>query len=145
MQFVRWNRQRDSARWLILLMVLGIFWYPLRAATVDKVVTDADKGGQIDLKPGESFELKLKSNPSTGYMWYVEPKSTQLVKLVHQSQTGLTDPTVEYEEGVCQPDFQIFKFEARHYGKGVLLLHYVRSWMPATPQDEQFDLHVVVE
>jgi inhibitor of cysteine peptidase len=116
-----------------------------RVAAADKVVTDADKGGIIHLKTGESFELRLKSNPSTGYMWYVEKESTPLLKLVHQSQAEISESGEPGEPLVGRPVYQVFKFEGKHYGQGVLRLHYVRSWEPATPDDEQFDLHVKVE
>ncbi len=104
-----------------------------------KVIKDADKGGHIHLKVGESFELRLQSNPSTGYMWYVEKGTTPPLKLVRQSQTDPTKP------GVGRPIFQIFTFEAKRPGEGVLLLHYVRSWEPPAPGDQQFDLHVSIE
>jgi predicted secreted protein len=113
--------------------------FPRLACAADRVVTDADKGGTIHLKIGEAFELRLGANPSTGYMWYLEKDSTPLVKLVHQTQTEATEP------GVGRPVFQVFKFEAKHFGEGVLRMHYVRSWEPPTPEDEKFDLRVVVE
>jgi inhibitor of cysteine peptidase len=109
------------------------------AFAATKVVTDADKGREIDLKIGDSLELRLPSNPSTGYMWYLQAKSTTLLKLTHQSQTEATEP------GVGRPVVQVFKFEPKRPGQGVLLMHYVRSWEPPTPDDEQFDLRVTVE
>jgi inhibitor of cysteine peptidase len=125
---------------MFLLVLVAIVSLPLSVLAADKVITGADKGGTIHLKPGEAFEVRLKSNPSTGYMWYLEKESTPLVKLVHQSQT---EPT---EGGVGRPVFQVFKFEAKQrYGEGVLHMHYVRSWDPPTPEDEKFELHVVVE
>jgi len=109
------------------------------AFAATKVVTDADKGGQVRLKLGDKLELRLPSNPSTGYMWYVEKGSTPLLKLARQSQTEHTEP------GVGRPVFQVFKFEPKRGGEGVLLLHYVRSWLPPTPEDEKFNVRIVVE
>jgi predicted secreted protein len=139
MQFARSLRRLDSLRWPLVFAFLAIVCCAQIASAADKVVTDADKGGHIRLKAGGSFELRLQSNPSTGFMWYVEKGSTPLLKLAHQSQT---EPT---ETGVGRPVFQIFKFEAKRPGEGVLLLHYVRSWEPPTPTDQQFDLHVLIE
>jgi inhibitor of cysteine peptidase len=124
---------------MFLLVLVAIVSLPLSVHAADKVITDADKGGTIHLKSGEAFEVRLKANPTTGYMWYLEKESTPLVKLVHQSQTEVTEP------GVGRPVFQVFKFEAKHFGEGVLRMHYVRSWDPPTPEDEKFDLRVVVE
>ena len=73
------------------------------------------------LKTGESFELRLRSNPSTGYMWYVKKESTPLMKLAHHTQTEATEP------GVGQPVFQVFRFEARasRGGSSAAALHPV--------------------
>jgi inhibitor of cysteine peptidase len=139
MQVARWVRWRDSARWLFLFSLLGIFCQPQPASAANKVITEADKGGTVHLRMGDTLEVRLQANPSTGYMWYIQAKSTPLLKLIHQSQTEPTEP------GVGRPVFQVFKFEPRRPGEGVLLLHYVRSWEPATPEDQQFDLRVTIE
>ena len=57
------------------------------AFAATRVVTDADKGGDIQIKAGDTLEVRLSSNPSTRYMWYVHPKSTALLRLASQSQT----------------------------------------------------------
>jgi inhibitor of cysteine peptidase len=139
MQLARSGRWRDSVRWLFLFSILGVFCQPRPASAANKVVTDADKGATVHLQTGDTLELRLRSNPSTGYMWYVQKESTPLLKLAHQSQTDATDP------GAGRPVFQVFKFEPRRRGEGVLLMHYVRSWDPPTPEDEQFDLRVTIE
>jgi len=126
-------------RWVLLGVLLLLALGVQRASAAGKVVRDADKGGTVRLKVGETLEVRLKSNPSTGFMWYIQAKSTPLLKLASQSETEPTKP------GVGRPIFQIFKFEARQSGEGVLLLHYVRSWEKPVPDEEQFDLHVQVE
>jgi predicted secreted protein len=72
-------------------------------------------------------------------MWYVEKESTPLVKLIHQSQTDATEP------GAGRPVFQVFRFQAKRFGDGVLLMHYVRSWEKPTPDDEKFNLRALIE
>jgi len=132
-------RRFAAARWLFLLLLLGAAGQLLIAAAENKVFTDADKGGQVRLKVGEGFEVRLKANPSTGFMWYLHKNSTPLLKLVSQTETESKEP------GVGRPSIQSFKFEARRAGEGVLLLHYVRSWEKPAPDEEQFDLHVIIE
>jgi len=139
MPAIRLLRRIDSARWLFVLLLLGAA-YDLQIASADnKVITDADKGGQLRLKAGDVFEVRLKANPTTGFMWYLHKKSTPLLKLVSQSQTEAKEP------GEGRPIFQTFKFEAKRAGDGVLLLHYVRSWEKPADAEEQFDLHVTIE
>jgi len=122
-----------------LLTLLAIVCHPQTVFAATKVITDADKGGEVHLKTGDQLELRLRANPSTGYMWYLQAKSTPLLKLTGQSQTEATEP------GVGRPVFQIFKFEPRRSGDGVLLMHYVRSWEAPSPDEEQFQVHVLVE
>jgi inhibitor of cysteine peptidase len=139
MELERSSRWFDSLGWFLLCVLLAIACCSETAFAASKVVTDADKGREIHLRIGDTMELRLPSNPSTGYMWYVQAKSTTLLKMTHQSQTEPTKP------GVGRSVFQVFKFEPKRPGQGVLLMHYVRSWEPPTPDDEQFDLRVTVE
>jgi predicted secreted protein len=80
-------------------------------------------------------------------MWYVEKESTPLLKLAHQSQTDAPDQSSDQssEQTVGRPVYQVFKFEPRRAGDGILRMHYVRSWEKPTPDDEQFQIHVVIE
>ena len=139
MQIVRLRRWLGPASWLVLFVLLGIVCSSPKGLAATRVVTDADKGAAIHMKAGDTLELRLYSNPSTGYMWYVEKESTPLLKLTHQTQT---EPT---ESGVGRPVFQVFLFEAKRTGEGVLLLHYVRSWEKPMPDDQKFDLRVAIE
>jgi predicted secreted protein len=139
MQTARSIRPTVSVLSIFLLAFAAIVCLPQTAFAATKVITDADKGGVVHLRLGDTLELRLKSNPSTGFMWYVEKESTPLLKLAHQSQTDITEP------GEGRPVYQVFRFEPRRGGDGVLRLHYVRSWEKPTPDDEQFDIRVVIE
>jgi inhibitor of cysteine peptidase len=132
-------RPAVSVLLISLVALAAIVCLPQTAFAATRVVTDDDKGGTVRLRLGDKLEARLKSNPSTGYMWYIEKESTPLLKLAHQTQTDIEEP------GVGRPVFQVFTFEPKHIGKGVLLMHYVRSWEKPTPDDEQFDIHVVIE
>jgi len=109
------------------------------AQAATKVVTDADNGKTVTIKMGDVLEVRLNANPTTGYMWYLQKQSTALLKLTSQSQTQATQP------GVGRPIVQIFNFAPKATGTGVLLLHYVRSWLNPDPNEEQFSLHVTIE
>ena len=139
MELERSGRWFDSLGWFLLCVLLAMVCHSETAFAATRVVTDADKGREVHLRIGDSLELRLPSNPSTGYMWYLQAKSTTLLKLTHQSQTEPTKP------GVGRPVFQVFQFEPKRPGQGVLLMHYVRSWEPPAPDDERFDLRVTVE
>ncbi len=129
----------DSRRRIALLAFLAIAFSSQAAIAATKVVTDADKGGEVHLKVGDTLEVRLKSNPSTGFMWYVHKESTSLLKLLRQTTDEAEKP------GAGQPVLQIFQFEARQRGSGILLLHYVRSWEKPAPDEERFQIHVFIE
>lgn len=126
-----------GALWLLALLAF-IAPQPVVSDSAPRVLTDADKGAALQLKQGESFELHLKSNPATGYIWTLAPESTPLVKLTTQSHTQPAQP------GVGHPSVQIFAFQAIRHGQGVLLLRYIRTWERPGPGEQQFDLHLTV-
>jgi len=135
----RMRRPFQAALWLFpVTLLLLVFCAPLSSAAT-KVVTDADKGGTVEIKMGDVLEVRLNSNPTTGYEWYLQKQSTALLKLTGQSWT---QPPPDH---VGAPVVQILDFAPTAKGTGVLLLHYVRSWEPPDPNEEQYSLHVTIE
>jgi predicted secreted protein len=135
----RMHRKSAAHSWLLLAALFLLAICPAVARAATKIVTDADKGGTITIKMGDVLEVRLSSNPSTGYAWYVQKQSTALLKLTGQSQTQATQP------GVGRPIVQIFDFAPTGKGTGVLLLHYVRSWESTGPNEEQYSLHLTIQ
>ena len=133
---LRWRWRRT----LLALAALLVFVFQSQAArAATRVITDADKDGSVQIKLADILEVRLKCDPTTGYMWYVHPKSTQLLKLVGQPQTQAHEP------GVGRPILQVFRFQPVSQGDGNLLLHYIRSWEPeVTSNEEQFSVHVSI-
>ena len=139
MQPQRSWRSHHSVRLFFLFILLAVALFSQSAFAVTKTITDADNGGTVHLKVGDTLELRLKANPSTGFMWYLQKNSTHLLKLTAQSQTEPPEP------GVGRPVFRVFEFQSKQPGEGVLLLHYVRSWDPPLPDEQQFHIHVMIE
>ena len=138
MRTARLSLRCVSRLWLLLFLFFLLAWPSHLALAATRVLTDADKGSSVQLKLGDLLELHLRSNPTTGYSWYVHPRSTPLLKLVGQSHTQVPQP------GVGRPILQVFRLQAVGVGDGVLLLHYVRGWEKPVPDEEQFDLHVSI-
>ena len=139
MQVARMHQKSAAYSGLLFAIISVLAFGPAMARATTKVVTDADKGGTVTIKMGDVLEVRLSSNPTTGYAWYVHKQSTALLKLTSQSQTQPAQP------GVGRPILQVFEFAPRAKGTGVLLLHYVRSWEAPDPNEEQFSLHVTIE
>ncbi len=144
MQVARVHRKSAANSLLLFAVLFQAAICPAVARAATKVVTDADKGGTVEIKMGDVLEVRLSSNPTTGFMWYLEKQSTGLLKLTGQSQMQATQPGPTQPE-VGRPIVQIFDFAPRAKGTGVLLLHYVRSWENPDPNEEQFALHVTIE
>jgi len=137
MQSAHLRQRFNAALWLSVFLALACCCSFIASART-RILTDSDKGAKVSLYDGDQIELRLTSNPSTGYMWYVHADSTPLMKLDSQSNEPSKEP------GVGRPIVQIFRFEAIKKGDGVLLLHYVRSWEKPDPNEEQYDLHVSI-
>lgn len=122
----------------LITFALALF-FTLGLGAQTKIFYNTDSGKDVHLKVGERIELHLKANPSTGFMWYLQKESTPLMKLVHQTQTEPDNPMPG--AGV----FQIFVFDVKSPGDGVMHMHYVRSWEKPKPDDTEFTLHVIIE
>lgn len=98
----------------------------LEGAAPVQTFTDPDSGTTVTLRPGGELNLKLDSNPTTGYYWYLKDIDASLVDQI--SEGYFADPAPEGMVG--SGGHQMFVFEALTTGKADLVLSYERS-----PQD----------
>jgi len=110
------------------------------AKETDKlVVTDPDKGRSIELREGQVLEVRLESQPTTGYKWSVHSDTTEKLTLIDQTETKPETP------GYDRPVFQIFKFRAQQNGSGKLHLVYARSWEKSKPPARSYELDITIQ
>jgi predicted secreted protein len=138
MQPVRPGRWAHAVRWL-LVAVIAVACQSHFAFAATTVVTDADKDGSVQVKLGDKLEVRLKSNPSTGYAWTVHPKSSVLLRLAAETQAQPAEPDPD------RPVLQVFTFEAKRKGDGILLMRYARAKEKPFLGEEQFNVRVVIE
>ena len=98
----------------------------LEGAAPVQTFTDPQSGTDITLRPGGKLNLKLDSNPTTGYYWYL--KDIDASQIDQLSDEYNADPAPEGLVG--SGGHQLFVFEALATGKSKLVLSYERS-----PQD----------
>ena len=139
MQSLRSGRQVDFACRIFLVILFTIACHAGTAHAATKVITDEDKGNDIQLKAGDLLEVRLKANPSTGTRWYVHPKSTTLLKLSAETESPGTDPAAD------RPMVQVFTFEVKRKGDGILLMRYAPANQKPMLGEEERTFHVVVE
>ena len=121
---------------LVLLPACPVF------ANAAVVRTSAQNHSQVRLRPGRTLEVRLQSNPGTGYRWLVDSASTSLLKLEDDSMAP-TKPIVGPPR-VGAPGTQVLRFRAVAKGMGSLRLRYARSWESPAATDQSFDLQVTV-
>ncbi len=95
----------------------------LEGAAPVQTVTDPASGSDVILRPGGKLNLKLDSNPTTGYYWYL--KDIDASRVDELSETYVADPAPEGITG--SGGHQLFVFEALRIGKTDLVLSYERS------------------
>lgn len=98
----------------------------LEGAAPVQTFTDPESGTTVTLRPGGKLNLKLDSNPTTGYYWYL--KDIDASQVDQLSEDYFADPAPEGITG--SGGHQMFVFEALATGRSDLKLSYERS-----PQD----------
>jgi inhibitor of cysteine peptidase len=99
----------------------------------------SDNGGSIKLKKGDTLELTLPTNASTGYDWTVLPDSTPLLKL--QSHTSKRSSGGQ----LGAPGMATYRFAATAKGTGDLTMQYSRAWEHSPQADKKFVLHINIQ
>jgi inhibitor of cysteine peptidase len=64
----------------VLLFVLFSCCVSRAQSGASIVVTAAESGRVVNLKPGDTFEVRLEANPSTGYGWMVSAEKNSIVR-----------------------------------------------------------------
>jgi len=137
-QAVRPGGWAQAVRWL-LVVAIAVACRTHSAFAATTVVTDADKDSTVQVKLGDTLEVRLKSNPATGYAWAVHPKSSALLRLTAETQSQPEAPDQD------RPVVQAFTFEVKRKGDGILLMRYGRAREKPFLGEEQFNVRVVIE
>ena len=131
----------SGTRWRVCLAVAAL----LSAATAcgdddgTQVLTDADIGAEIEVGAGDQFEIRLDSNPSTGYSWEVAEMTTpDLVVLERRTHVAADTDLV----GAAGTD--VFVFTAVG-GAGILRLEYIRSFDDPIVPERVAEFIVIVD
>lgn len=102
-------------------------------------LANADGGKAYILQQGQVLELQLRSNPTTGYSWQLQPGGEVLQRV---AMTFLPDPheaTVVGSGGT-----EIWRFNAVKTGRQILRFEYRRPWEKDTPAAETLSYDITV-
>jgi len=110
---------------VVLALVLVLALVAACGSSISGVYSDSDTGGEIEIDSGERFELRLESNPSTGYLWVLE-KNSPMDLIKFESMTH--EPFETTDDVVGAAGMDVFTFKAVEEGAGILRLEYIRSF-----------------
>lgn len=120
----------------MLLVIVGLMMGTMKADAATLVLTEGSSGKTFTVKVGDTVNLKLKSNPSTGYSW-TNLTNTSVLKLI-----GKGDIPANGMPGAG--GYQYWKYKAAKRGTGILRLVYERSW-ENEPPDHYFKATIKVK
>ena len=87
-------------------------------------VTDVDSGLELVVSSGDRIEVRLESNPSTGYSWRVDSRAVDAFTRI---APGEFDAPIDGDR-VGAAGIEVFTIDVVDAGAGVLRFEYVRPF-----------------
>ncbi len=104
-------------------------------------LTNQDNGKEINVKKGTKILIKLPSNPTTGFDWYVEKLPDNIEAIGAKTYiSSNSDKNVVGAGGITE-----FTFKAVKSGEGTLVLIYKRNWEGVSSENQQFEIKINVQ
>jgi inhibitor of cysteine peptidase len=111
-------------------------------AASEKVLTKKDNGKDLNLKVNDTVEIKLESNPTTGYSWF-------LGRLEDNSIVSISGPefidSKKDKELVGSGGYETFVIKALSRGTTSIILNYKKLWEKDVDPIETFEITVFIE
>ncbi len=99
----------------------------------------------ITVKTIGEFFIKIKSNPSTGYSWWLQKITDEGVVKFKSQQIEEKEEKESIPPLLGAPTFEIFTFEALKPGKTEVFLKYHRPWEKDVPPIKTHTIHVTIQ
>ena len=110
----------------------------LPAANVTKL-TAKDAGSTVNIRVGNTLEIALEGNPTTGYTWEIAPESGAL--LSQQGEAEFKSASTALGSG----GIVTLRFKAIQQGTMKLKLIYHRTFEPGVAPLQSYEIGLVVE
>jgi inhibitor of cysteine peptidase len=101
-------------------------------------VTEADDKGTVSLNVGDTLQVTLQGNPTTGYQWEVSSVDTSILKSSGEPGFTPASPAVGSGGNI------VFLFDAIAAGQTTLKMAYQRPFEKNVPPVQTFTLSVTV-
>jgi inhibitor of cysteine peptidase len=110
-------------------------WSPADRSLGEAVFSDPAR--PVSVRVGQTFTLKLRSNPTTGYVWALaEPLSEGIIRFIGREYSA------EKTDRVGAGGAEIWTFRAVGIGETQIGLKYVRPWEKDTAPAETVTFRV---
>jgi predicted secreted protein len=99
------------------------------------IVTGDEAGATFEVSRNDSFEIRLPSNPSTGYSWTSVPTPG--------IEVGPPEFVDDGSDLVGAPGYERFEVTAVQAGQIHIVFEYARSWEDVPPE-QVFEIDLIV-
>ena len=107
---------------LTILTLCTLLFFGCNSKIVDQ--SDSIEPGNITIKSGDTFEIKLESNPTTGYSWRLAESPSGTI----QNISNVYEPRKTSGNIVGSGGTEIWTFKAVSKGNIILNFEYARPW-----------------
>ncbi|MBU4313607.1 MAG: protease inhibitor I42 family protein [Actinobacteria bacterium] len=130
-------------RLLSVVLVITLLIILLCSCKSIAELTFDDKGKSFELEKGERINIKLESNPTTGYSCILGGETDTSVVSLFDSKFVQTE---KEEELVGTGGYEIFTFKAENSGQTEIILTYQRPWEEEELKEEfLFKINITVK
>ncbi len=132
-------------KWIYTLVICGLVFSCVSTHSHKMTqVDDSFDGREITLHTGDTLEVRLSENPSTGFRWNAPDESRDalpnILKRVDDKFEAAPGQPVPGKSGM-----RILRFQAIAAGDAALVLQYGRSWNSSAQPARTFRLRVQVQ
>jgi predicted secreted protein len=118
---------------------------PAPIHVADKINLNIDYNGrQMELTKGQTLNVTLEANPSTGYSWEVVELNNNIIRQIGEAEYQQISNFTKEHPMVGAPVMQTFQFEVINTGQTTLKLVYRRSWEKDVAPLNNFSIDLVV-
>ncbi|MHC1782055.1 MAG: protease inhibitor I42 family protein [Anaerolineaceae bacterium] len=108
--------------------------------SASKTIVLKQEGGQFTARPGDILEITLEANPSTGYIWEVDPLDEKILQLDGEPETR----SGANANLVGAPVTQTFRFKAVAPGQATLTISYRRPWEKGIEPEKTYTAQITI-
>ena len=138
-RFLGFSTAAPQASDLLTVNSLDAVWLCVGVPEAAVRLSEGDAGGTVELRVGDTMEVVLEGNPTTGFLWETAAVDASVLK-------QLGEPGFEpYTSLIGSGGKFTFRFEAVASGQTLLRLVYHRPWEKDVPPEKTFEVTVMVQ